>query len=143
MNFGKSSQVWATMTFTNFLKALLILQIYDKTMGVRGNTSMDQVLDENLVSDLEGPGPPPPRSVPQRSSCFPRKKLSMAVCTCVSNSTRDYTVSCGQVSRRAFLTQMRQLSLQPPQCPFPSMSWPGYILCIPPTPLCDDRAWLQ
>lgn len=21
---------------------------------------MDQVLDENLVSDLEGPGPPPP-----------------------------------------------------------------------------------
>lgn len=138
-NFGKSSQVWATMTFTNFLKALLILQIYDKTMGVRGNQPWTRCLMRTWCQIWKGLDPRP-SSVPQRSFCFPRRKLNMVVCMCASNSTRDCTVACGgQVSssgksQEGFVDPDEAALSSTPQCPFPSLSWSGYIPCVLPTP---------
>lgn len=66
VNFGKSSHIWAIMNFTHFLKALLFLHFYDKTMGVREDQPWTRYLK---MSDLEGPGCPP-SSVPHRSLAF-------------------------------------------------------------------------
>lgn len=138
MNFGKSSQIWATMTFTNFYLRPCSFCRSDKTMGV------DQVLDENLVSDSEGPGAPPHQFSPSEEFLLSKEETEYGCMYCASNSTQDCTqpvVRFPPPGSPQEGTQMRQLSLQPSQCPFPSISRSGCILCVPPTPLCDNRAW--
>lgn len=57
----------------------------------------------------------------------------MVVCMCASNSTRDCTVACGgQVSssgksQEGFVDPDEAALSSTPQCPFPSLSWSGYI----------------
>lgn len=146
MNFGKSSQIWATMTFTNFLKALLILQIYDKAMGVRGNQSWTRCLTGTWCQIWRGLDPAPQFSSSEEFLLSKEETDYGCMCVCLQQHSGLYWILWSgfllqEVPRRAFLTQMRQLSLQPPQCPFPSISWSGCMLCVPPTSLCDDRTW--